>query len=486
MSFVHAMTPDVQVQPDFGEWPALLAHATNERRGGAFLGKTASEWRSLTRDELGVAVDRPVIATGHEAVLWHPGILAKYIALDAWASHCGAACVHLVVDQHVGGFGSIDVPVRRDDGSLETATIQLGNVLPDVPMGWHPPLDPPAIAANVRPALPSVERGLGDILALVKKHRGAANAATQMTRVLEELLRPIVATNPLPGITATMLMTTTLARALVEAMAKDAPRAVAMYNAAAALIPEAGIAPLDASASELPLWRIDEHGRRQRAFVLDARAWLEDPAAIVLLPRALTMTALLRLGASDIFIHGFGGARYDPIMERWIADWLGVEAQPSVMVTATLRLPFVAEGETPLDVHEQQQHLRHIWHDPAAGERASAPSDEKARILREIASLPRNSQARRTRYLEMHRELERQRDANAAAVERARAQLRRAEQQQRDRAIMESRTWPFPFYPQAMIDDLKREISSRVAAGCGCESSSRGKVAVTSARSRAR
>src|SRR5690606_39022887 len=110
------------------------------------------------------------------------------------------------------------------------------------------------------------------------------------------------------GITATMLMTTTLARALVEAMAKDAPRAVAMYNAATALIPEAGIAPLDASASELPLWLIDEHGRRQRAFVLDARAWLEDPAAIVLLPRALTMTALLRLGASDIFIHGFGGA----------------------------------------------------------------------------------------------------------------------------------------------------------------------------------
>jgi hypothetical protein len=482
-------SPEIALQPAAREWGALLRWATHAQPHAAFLGKSAHEWREVTRRELGLSADRPVIATGHEAVLWHPGILAKYIALDAWTQFCGAARVHLVVDQHVGGFGAIDVPVCGADGSLNVETISLGTVQPDVPMGWHPPLEPD-VRLRSDAALPSVRDGLERILELIRAHREAPNAAAQMGRVLDALLKPWV--SALPGVTASALMTTSLARAMVRAMI-DAPRTVAEhYNSAVARVPEAGIAPLLISPSEveLPVWRIDEQGRRQRAFDRDVRTWLDDPTKFALPPRALTMTTLLRLGVCDVFIHGFGGARYDPAMEKWIESWLGAAPQPTVMVSATLRLTLASPDEARLDERNEQHRLRHLWHDPAASEPSKSSGDSKSQIsnlklqmLNAIDAAPRNSIERRNLFLEMHERLaalRRERDDELAA---ARARLERARQQQRERDIVERRTWPFPFYPAAMIEELARTITQGVREGCESEHAKPHAAGATSARS---
>ena len=480
-----ADSPEVLFDPKASAWGALLRDAGVAKPHATFLGRAGSEWRQLTRRELGIATDRPVIATGHEAVLWHPGILAKYIALDAWAKHCGAACVHLVVDQHVGVFNSLDVPVRMSDGSLAVETMKLGHAQPDVPMGWHPPLDPPREISSVSPALPSVREGLERIVRLMRECRGQPNAAAQMTAVLEALLRDWISAHPLPGITATLLMTTSLARAMVQAMADDPRSLIEHYNRAIARVPEAGMTALDGAAGELPLWRIDEQRRRQRAFVKDALAWLDDPQKVTLLPRALTMTALLRMGVCDVFIHGIGGARYDPAMEHWIKTWLNAEPQPIVTVSATLRLPLAPEGEQPLDERHEQQRFRHLWHYPVLTEDRSILSDWKNEMLAAINAAPRNSTERRQQYLRMHDRLESERTRHGSAIAVARDRVETAHRQARERAIIERRTWPFPFYPPGMIERLAAEVRNRVQAGCANNHARLPAAVASAARSRA-
>lgn len=456
------------MEPDVSTWGALLAQAHEANEHATFLGKSARDWRELTRRELNIPTGQAVIATGHEAVLWHPGILAKYLAMNAWAQHCGAACVHLVVDQHTGGFGSFEIPNLNDQGELTLLNIQLGAVKDDVPMGWHPPLNPPAFPRHFSPSLPSVDDGAHCIVELVEEHKDAANAAAQMSAVLDALLTPWL--KPLPGVTATMLMHTTLARAFVQAMVDDPQTTVKHYNSAVAQVPEAGIGPLAVAPGmvELPLWRIDSDGVRKRAFVTDAKVWLDDPTKFALLPRALTMTALMRLGMCDVFIHGFGGAQYDPAMEKWIAAWLSATPQPIVMVSATMRLPLSLGARPQRDVQAAQQRARHLWHDPAAQEHAHSPSDWKTKWMAKIAASPRNSVERRQLYLAMHDALAGERQAHADAVTKAKDDLERAQRQQREKPIVERRTWPFPLYPKAMLDELEQQVTQRVRAGCAC------------------
>ena len=57
-------------------------------------------WRMKTRRELGLDTSRPIIATGHQTLLWHPGILVKYLAADAVARAEDFATANLIVDQH--------------------------------------------------------------------------------------------------------------------------------------------------------------------------------------------------------------------------------------------------------------------------------------------------------------------------------------------------------------------------------------------------
>ena len=132
----------LKVEPECGRWHELLATPP----AGRLLDTDLAEWRRRTRAELGLPVDRPVVATGHQTLLWHPGILAKYLAVNSFAGNrqvCGVA--NLIVDQHTGNFGNFDVPVRGDDGALAARTLRLTNARVGVPMVDHPAFSPPTV-----------------------------------------------------------------------------------------------------------------------------------------------------------------------------------------------------------------------------------------------------------------------------------------------------------------------------------------------------
>ncbi len=158
------MPAELTIDPDGRRWRDLI----NRPASGELAGAGIAQWRRRARAELGLPTDRPIAATGHQTLLWHPGILAKYLAVEAVAGDRSVIAVaNLVVDQHTGDFGRFDVPVRGPDGGLAARPIRLTEPREGVPMVGHAAFEPPPMPTGLRPALPSVEAGIGRILSAV-------------------------------------------------------------------------------------------------------------------------------------------------------------------------------------------------------------------------------------------------------------------------------------------------------------------------------
>jgi hypothetical protein len=459
---------ELRVEPACPEWPRRARTAPDVD----LLGHDGAAWRRKVRAELGLDTERPVIATGHQSLLWHPGILVKYLLTDAVAREHGFATANLVVDQHAGGYGEFEVPLRRRDGALGVRRIELTRAPGEVPMALHEPFVPPAPPAGVPVALPSVGEGIARIHAAIAAHRNAPNAALQMNRALADLMARWVP--PMPNVTATDLAETSLARALLREMVRDPQRCAEAYNAAVAAVPDAGIGPLLVRDDyvELPLWRLRHDGRRMHAYDNDVQAWLDGGAdAPRLLPRALFMTALIRLGMCDLFVHGTGGARYDRAMERWIEDWLAVQPAPIVVATATMRLPLLAGAAEAPDFARSVADAHRIWHDPEQAEPGAGdgPGLVKRELLAAIDAAPAGSAARRSAFFAMHKQLQTLRGVHAGSVERVQRTATEAVQHRDDAAIAERRDWAFALYPDEMLDELAQAVKTVAACGEGAE-----------------
>jgi len=468
------VTIDLTIQPDC---PQIVAQC-RDRTEGTLAGFSLGQWHEKTRRELGLATDRPIIATGHQSLLWHPGILAKYLLVDAIARLNRVATANLIVDQHAGDYGSFEVPLRRPDGSLGVRRLRLTNVRKDEPMGLHEPFTPPQAPRNLPAAADSVLPGIEQIFDACYAHRDAPNAALQMGLALADLMKPWV--RAMPNVTATDLVETSLARAIMKKMVDDPWHCAACYNRAVAAVPEAGIGRLQVRDDyvELPLWRIRDDRRRMHAYDNDVERCLSgDANAPALLPRALFMTALIRLGMCDLFVHGTGGARYDRAMELWIREWLGVKPAPIAIATATLRLDLARDDEEPLDLETELRAARRVWHDPekedstlrategaeTEGDGTRRLSQAKSDLLATINAQPRRSAARREAFFAMHRRLAEMRDENEQIIDCAQQRADVARRQTDEAPIISRRDWPFRLYPEAAIDALAEAIHQRVA-----------------------
>lgn len=418
-------------------------------------GRSRAEWRSLTCAELASPADRPIIATGHQAHIWHPGILAKFIAADATASEIDGVFVHLVVDQDDNHIGSIDIPVRRD-GVLQATSVDLVAAPPDVPTSTIEAQAPEPVGSAARSSAEEwqveVARGLREIRAALGRHVDANSLASQFASALDELMSSWIV--PAHTVLSTSLLRTSFGRQLVHHIQETARDCAEAYNSAVAEATGAGLAPLDISSSsvELPLWLIGADGSRRRASLAGLKA-RDDSTELA--PRALMMTALMRLVVCDLFVHGTGGIAYDRATELWIRDWLGAELAPICLATADLTLPFDDEPADSIPTpHVALQLFRHAWHDPPAAGSAHQPSAGKLRHLQRIAKMPRSSSERLDAFREMHEWIARERESHREKIDRRQRELEVSRSRAREAPVRARRSWPFPLYPKRMIDEL--------------------------------
>lgn len=476
-----------------------------------------AQLRESLRRRLGLS--GPLIVTGHQAEFFHAGVLAKAIAADALAKRCGGRAVFVTVDSDVIHHERVAVPTRRD-GALAVERVAIPGCRLNATAESQPArpiqewldfiarlselnaIEPPTLLeafANGCRNAPSDSKPAG---------RGAAASAT-VIEVLDAgraaILAELGASIPYSVLVSTLAATPEF-RALAAHLLLHAASFASHYNGAQAAYrerhhvrsPQRPVPPLALSGdvAETPLWVGRAGGPRRRLAVRPAgrrlelladgetigdlpgeelgrfewhrQPWPIERAGWQVRPRALALSAFLRLGLADVFIHGTGGARYDEITDELVRSFWGIRPPPLCCVTATL-YPALGEGwSSPAEalaarrgrrdlLYNPQRHLRGI---PDDLRRRRAELVEQSRALR--AARPRDHYTRR-RVFEGIRQIN--------ALMRAAAPAEVSELEQRgawiagraaELEIALNREYFFALHSRSALMELARRIRARL------------------------
>ncbi len=455
----------LKLEPPAGGWRAALRDGRDTPRRAA-----VAELIHRHADAMGTGrlnTRQPLTATGHQAWLWHPGILAKDIMASELARG-GGAWLHLVVDQDVHEALTLDLPSRAGE-RLEVRTLRLAPMRPDVPTG----MQPPAEAGDVLAVL----RGSGDprLATLIEAWTDLPHVRTlaeQIAVVTVRLMRAWTGD-------VTLLMVSQLAglpvfEELVAAMLEDARSCVTHYNAAVRANPQAGVGLLavERQRVELPLWVLEWERPRRRVFadLADAQAVLTtedgrpvDRAGQTLAPRALLLTALMRDGLCDLFIHGLGGGVYDRATQAWWRAWCGRELTPMGVVSADVRLRFDVPVADRAALDRAVWWRRHLPHNLDRALDLDGPQVQRKRDLLAHMDDDRDKGRRRAAFEALHQINASLVDAHPQALAEAQRRLVEAKVGLANQRAAQRRDWCMGLYSPEALASLREAL--RAAAG---------------------
>ncbi|MEM1355456.1 MAG: hypothetical protein AAGH88_11295 [Planctomycetota bacterium] len=459
----------VTVNPPMSQWapstPSLVAVAA--RRELLDLAARRADRLGLVKPGGLTDTSPGIVATGHQAYPWHPGILVKDFAALAAAGQHQATPLHLVVDQDQHPVWQIDQPTVTGQ-RIVVDQLRLTSPHPDVPTGFQAPLDPESLRRWLGEAGLPVVRGLGE----------AQTLAEQASVVLDRWRASVGARLPL--VFASDLALTTAFRDLIVSLLNEAEPAVRSYNRAVAALPGAGVRPLTISREwvELPLWACRWQQPRRRVYadlgdrvpiLVDeagtplpfeqaGAARIDSPGDVTLMPRALLMTALMRFLFCDLFIHGTGGEIYDRVTERWWRDWRGEALSPIAMVTADAYLDLDAPTATRMDLQRAVWYEHHLPFNIDRFARVDPELALEKRSLIQHMDDDRDEVRRANAFRRIH-------DINRSLIESypqlildAQNNRRLAQAGVQNAAVLARRDWCFALYRPEAIAELRNGI----------------------------
>ncbi len=370
--------------------------------------------------------DAPLLVTGHQPSLFHPGIWIKHLLVHRLAVHRTAALC-IPVDHDAFDEIGADAPVL--DGGLRLRRETLVRAAAEVPYEAQPAPDDASWRAfldRLGQALrtleePEIEATFRRFAERASPTGGARDIGTFLTAVRrrhEGLRRylevPASHVSRMPEFLGFVLHLVRDCVRFAEAHNRHLGHYRERYNVRTAAQPFADLEAED-NRVELPLWIISG-GRRHPVYASrEGRTWAistqegkvvtvgdgEGPdrlAGVEIRPKALTLTSFMRLHVADLFVHGIGGGRYDRVTDAVLADYFDIQPPRYAVVSATLHLP-LHEHNTGAERQELQRRLLELRHNP---ERAlSRPSSEQQQLVAEkwrlIGALDGSGMTRRQR-----------------------------------------------------------------------------------------
>ncbi|TWU00519.1 hypothetical protein Pla108_14710 [Botrimarina colliarenosi] len=486
------------VDPD---WRVLLARLREPATradltiGGVPLARLASEAR---RDLLAAAhgdAAGPLILSGHQPELFHPGVWFKNFALASLAGASGGVGVHLVIDTDLCRATSIRVPT----GSIAAPRWEaVPYDRPGAPMAYEERrvLDRSVFDSFATRVASTIEPFVGrPLVTSVWPHaRAAIDAGGLLADGLSAARHAAEPSFDCPTLElpfSTVCDSAGFRRLLAEILlhadkVADAYNgALAEYRAAHGLKNAAQPLPdlaTDDAWREAPLWvwSIDHPARRplfvrrdgERVELSDHAGWVTAGPAdadgvvawlgelrgqgIKIRSRALVTTLYCRLVLADLFLHGIGGAKYDQVTDRFAERWLGVRPPAHATLSATLRLPIEHDSPTEADRRAALRRLRDLRYHP---EKFAPNSDAAAVKQRWVATAKTPANA-----AERHEAITQANEAMAASLTDERVaseeRLKQIEHGLRAAAVLDSREHSFCLFP---ADDIKERLQRLTA-----------------------
>lgn len=433
----------------------------------------------------------PLVITGHQPELFHPGVWLKNFVADQVARHLGGCSGNLVVDNDVATQPSIAVPV-----CLENRPVAL-------PIAYDQP----------RPAVPWEEWEIEDR----QRFAGFAAAVSRVTAAWP--FQPLLSQFwQLTGSSSNLAECFAVARHRLEErwgcinwewplsrlcdgwgfrrffhhVVTDLPRFWHCYNEALAEYRSRRrirsqrhpIPDLDRQGDwfEAPFWIWSRtQPQRERLYIrhrpgvfelavhLQTVGELPDTspesekvtafwqalseAGWKIRSRALTTTLFVRLVLADLFIHGIGGSIYDEITDGIFERFLGIRPPAYLTVSGTLRLPFAPclANEPSPDVADLRLQLRRLWYQPERWlDRDSRPEVRRLIAAKQalIAEPPRETESKRRRWRSLQQVTEAMRGFLSETRQRLETELAEDLKRVEKYRVLCSREYAFCLHPE--------------------------------------
>lgn len=508
---------ELLLRPAYDLWLSLIERNRTSAQAWDFAvaGIHARDLRSLAREELallaaefserlGVQVappkgsEEPVVMTGHQPELFHPGIWVKDFLLQQIGTRAGATAIDIVVD--TDGFDTVTLvspcltpEVKRCRQYLAVGAE--GTCYACAPAPSSRELEQFCEAGDAQLATlpaPSIRRHFADFSQALRSAESDAENLAELVTFARRRYEASAGTDYLE-LPVTSLVRSRAYAAFVVDIAFNASRFAEAYNAElqafrtfsktrskAQPFPDLEI---EDGRVELPLWSVDA-GSRETLWVSPASGNLQlwagenplvslptDPeAAIAVLlaapsfiaPKALALTLFARLFCCDLFIHGVGGGRYDTVTDGVCRRYFGVEPPAFVVASLTMYLPLGAHIVTEDEVSIARERVNRLGHNPnqlleevefdshAERERAYGLAAEKDRLVSEISLPDADKKALGQRIRAVNAEL-------AGLLEPLRQEweghLASLESQRAASEVFSDRGYPFCFWSPSEIAD---------------------------------
>ncbi len=453
---------------------------------------TLADLRCLAREFFGHRSTAPLIMTGHQCELHHPGVWAKNIAIDQLAKHLGvgATAVHLAVDtdapKHLKlRLGSDSLPIT-DDPQLSIAK-WTGLLIAPTPAHLEKLEDAAQKWADQQTFVPVVLDTLADMRSFALDGHENAELPSLLASSMHKLDWSLGLEYQLTMLSPVLRSTAWLG--FVHHLLADAACFSLAYNKA--LIDYRAEQQIDSSTRpmpdlamvgnsiEMPFWLDSlDTGRRERLTVHETPggAMLTSPKSgesiellrdislddaarqlaefcrinnVRIAPRALTLTCFMRLCVCDLFVHGIGGGRYDQVLDRIFVSYFKITPPPFAVVTATLFHPDAASRMracVPCVLMEGHR----LWHEVLG--------DEKNVMRQQIEAAPRKSVARFSLFQDMHSRLEAAAASDPGLVAWE-ARLRRSKHDEALDAQYFDRELFYALQPRNRLESMVRRLS---------------------------
>ncbi len=457
-----------------------------------------------------------LVQTGHQPVLYHPGVWVKNHFCCRLARSLAATSINFIVDNDAPKDMSLKLPVLEDGAAgqkrFALAKARPGLAYQDYGAGE---MELGRLRESVMEALPLDEMresfaAFSDLVADRSKTLGdMVSVLTAARHALEERMGVVNLEVPVSVVSRTEAFAIFVGYVLAnlerfrEAYNGALGRYRRLYGVRYASNPLPDLRQ-EGELLEGPFW-ISRKGEPRQAMMARrssgrlslflkgeevaslgegaiqdaevAAAFMRDleGRGLRLQPRALTMTMFFRIFAGDIFIHGIGGAKYDVVTDEVIRLFFREEAPAYVTLSATLYLPLRARPTEPADIGKLKMLLRDMKWNPDRHPSGVAEADEELAAFSRAKTelIARDAATRQARQEKFHaiRALNRwMRRLVEGQIEAVAARLDRAEQDLRFNAVVRDRDYPFCLYPRHRIGQLFKEAEALLL---GAEDSAR-------------
>ena len=185
---------------------------------------------------------------------------------------------------------------------------------------------------------------------------------------------------------------------------------------------------------------------------------VQENGNLAIRPRALMTTMFSRLFASDLFIHGIGGAKYDQLNDQIMRRFWGVEPPCYFTSTATMKLPIEFEKVRPESIVETREAIRKMHFYPERYLDSAAVDAEAQSIIAEKHELLRNpivGHGKKAWHDQIQQLNERLRARLSDQRNELRGRIAKLQRLLPESRLLDSREFSFALFPDSIIEELK-------------------------------